>query len=44
MIILDLIYAFPLVGIFAGLQAFVSGRKHLLNTLLSLEFVIVNLF
>nr|YP_009498544.1 NADH dehydrogenase subunit 4L [Alpheus hoplocheles]AWK60859.1 NADH dehydrogenase subunit 4L [Alpheus hoplocheles] len=44
MMILDLVYLFPLVGIFAGLRAFVSGRKHLLNTLLSLEFVMVNLF
>nr|QFG40108.1 NADH dehydrogenase subunit 4L [Alpheus bellulus] len=44
MMVLDLVYSFPLVGIFAGLLAFVSGRKHLLNTLLSLEFVMVNLF
>ena len=35
---------FPLVGIFAGLLTFVSARKHLLNTLLSLEFIMVNLF
>lgn len=44
MTILWLVYVFPLVGIFAGLLAFVSIRKHLLNTLLSLEFIIVNLF
>lgn len=44
MTILSLVYLFPLVGIFAGLFAFVSGRKHLLNTLLSLEFIMVNLF
>lgn len=44
MSILNLVYFFPLVGIFAGLLAFVSGRKHLLNTLLRLEFVMVNLF
>nr|YP_004123578.1 NADH dehydrogenase subunit 4L [Alpheus distinguendus]ACV90185.1 NADH dehydrogenase subunit 4L [Alpheus distinguendus] len=44
MMILDLVYLFPLVGVLAGLQAFVSGRKHLLNTLLSLEFIMVNLF
>lgn len=44
MTILRLTYSLPLVGILGGLVAFVSGRKHLLNTLLSLEFIIVNLF
>nr|YP_009500800.1 NADH dehydrogenase subunit 4L [Alpheus japonicus]AXB37194.1 NADH dehydrogenase subunit 4L [Alpheus japonicus] len=44
MMILFLVYLFPLVGIFAGLLAFISNRKHLLNTLLSLEFIMVNLF
>ena len=39
-----MVYIFPLFRIFAGLLAFVSGRKHLLNTLLRLEFVMVNLF
>ena len=39
-----LVYYVPLVGIRAGLLTFVSSRKHLLNTLLSLEFIIVNLF
>nr|YP_009563993.1 NADH dehydrogenase subunit 4L [Alpheus inopinatus]QAX91343.1 NADH dehydrogenase subunit 4L [Alpheus inopinatus] len=44
MTILWLVYVFPLAGVFAGLLSFVSGRKHLLNTLLSLEFIMVNLF
>nr|QFG40121.1 NADH dehydrogenase subunit 4L [Alpheus randalli] len=44
MTILFSVYLFPLLGVLAGLLAFVSGRKHLLNTLLSLEFVMVNLF
>lgn len=44
MTILSLVVFFPLVGIFCGLLAFVSGRKHLLNTLLRLEFIMVNLF
>ena len=39
-----LVYYVPLVGIRAGLLTFVSSRKHLLNTLLSLEVIIVNLF
>ena len=44
MTILSLVYSFPLVGIAGGLVAFVSSRKHLLNTLLRLEFIMVNLF
>ena len=44
MSILFLICLLPLLGVFSGLLAFVSGRKHLLNTLLRLEFVMVNLF
>ena len=44
MTILSLVYILPLIGVFAGLLAFVSGRKHLLNTLLRLEFIIVNVF
>nr|YP_009050448.1 NADH dehydrogenase subunit 4L [Paraglypturus tonganus (nomen nudum)]AIG22705.1 NADH dehydrogenase subunit 4L [Paraglypturus tonganus (nomen nudum)] len=34
----------PLMGVFCGLFAFVSSRKHLLNTLLSLEFIMLNTF
>ena len=44
MAILSWVYVIPLVGIFTGLLAFASNRKHLLNTLLSLEFTMVNLF
>nr|AJM70185.1 NADH dehydrogenase subunit 4L [Alpheus lobidens] len=44
MTILWLVYVLPLIGVFAGLLTFVSIRKHLLNTLLSLEFIMVNLF
>nr|YP_007025680.1 NADH dehydrogenase subunit 4L [Neaxius glyptocercus]AEW68319.1 NADH dehydrogenase subunit 4L [Neaxius glyptocercus]AGA56227.1 NADH dehydrogenase subunit 4L [Neaxius acanthus] len=35
---------FPLVSIFCGLLAFVSNRKHLLNALLSLEFIMLGIF
>ena len=44
MTILSIVYLFPFLGIFGGLLAFVSDRKHLLNTLLRLEFIMVNLF
>lgn len=44
MIILNIVFWCPLVGILGGTLAFVSGRKHLLNTLLSLEYIMVNLF
>lgn len=34
----------PLVCLSCGVFAFVRKRKHLLNSLLSLEFIIINLF
>nr|QDO72160.1 NADH dehydrogenase subunit 4L [Pandalus japonicus] len=34
----------PIASVFCGALAFVSGRKHLLNTLLSLEFVMLSIF
>lgn len=34
----------PLIIIFCGFIAFISNRKHLLNTLLSLEFIILGIF
>lgn len=34
----------PLFGVVCGLLAFVRKRKHLLNSLLSLEFIVLNLF
>lgn len=34
----------PLFCLCCGLLAFVGKRKHLLNVLLSLEFIIVNIF
>nr|YP_009512577.1 NADH dehydrogenase subunit 4L [Hymenopenaeus neptunus]AXJ93144.1 NADH dehydrogenase subunit 4L [Hymenopenaeus neptunus] len=39
------IYCFiPLVSVFCGLWVFVSKRKHLLNTLLSLEYIMLSVF
>lgn len=38
------LYLLPVLGILAGIVGFVSNRKHLLNRLLSLEFLVLNLF
>ena len=44
MAILSIISFIPLIRVFCGGLAFVSGRKHLLNTLLRLEFIILRIF
>lgn len=44
MTILDLYYILPLIRVFCGLWVFVAKRKHLLRTLLSLEYIILNIF
>nr|YP_009764373.1 NADH dehydrogenase subunit 4L [Synalpheus microneptunus]QIS92011.1 NADH dehydrogenase subunit 4L [Synalpheus microneptunus] len=44
MAIISFVYLVPLVCMACGLVAFALSRKHLLNTLLSLEFIVVNLF
>nr|YP_009229356.1 NADH dehydrogenase subunit 4L [Palaemon gravieri]ALT55346.1 NADH dehydrogenase subunit 4L [Palaemon gravieri]ANF05054.1 NADH dehydrogenase subunit 4L [Palaemon gravieri] len=44
MVILKMWLCVPLVGFICGLLAFVSERKHLLNALLSLEFIMVSIF
>nr|ANJ60500.1 NADH dehydrogenase subunit 4L [Neoglyphea inopinata] len=45
MLILNFIYLiFPLFMIFCGLWSFVCNRKHLLNALLSLEFIMLGIF
>nr|YP_010757382.1 NADH dehydrogenase subunit 4L [Nephropsis grandis]WEU77725.1 NADH dehydrogenase subunit 4L [Nephropsis grandis] len=45
MMILELMFIFaPIVVVFSGLWNFVSNRKHLLNILLSLEFVMLGVF
>lgn len=44
MAILRFICLIPLMGVGCGLLAFTLVRKHLLNVLLSLEFIVVNLF
>nr|UXP34364.1 NADH dehydrogenase subunit 4L [Cambaroides dauricus] len=44
MIALILINFCSLVMLFCGLLSFVSNRKHLLNTLLSLEFIMLGVF
>ena len=44
MIIFNFWYIIPLVCLFCGLLAFVRKRKHLLNSLLRLEFIIINIF
>ena len=37
-------YFVPVLGITCGLWVFCSNRKHLLNTLLRLEYIILNVF
>lgn len=44
MLIFNFYYFIPLVSLFCGLWVFVSKRKHLLNTLLSLEYIILRVF
>nr|QFQ01297.1 NADH dehydrogenase subunit 4L [Plesionika sindoi] len=44
MAILSVFSLVSLVSVFCGLLAFVSKRKHLLNTLLSLEFIMLSIF
>nr|YP_009512551.1 NADH dehydrogenase subunit 4L [Sicyonia japonica]AXJ93105.1 NADH dehydrogenase subunit 4L [Sicyonia parajaponica] len=44
MTILDLYYILPLISVFCGLWVFVAKRKHLLSTLLSLEYMMLNIF
>nr|YP_009465612.1 NADH dehydrogenase subunit 4L [Sergia lucens]BBC69448.1 NADH dehydrogenase subunit 4L [Sergia lucens] len=44
MSILNFYYFIPLVSVISGLWVFVSKRKHLLNTLLSLEYVMLSIF
>nr|YP_009123035.1 NADH dehydrogenase subunit 4L [Austropotamobius pallipes]AJK90919.1 NADH dehydrogenase subunit 4L [Austropotamobius pallipes] len=41
---LNLIFICSLLMFFCGMSAFVSNRKHLLNTLLSLEFLMLSNF
>lgn len=41
---LNLVYVCSLIIIFCGGWSFISNRKHLLNTLLRLEFVILRVF
>nr|YP_009294938.1 NADH dehydrogenase subunit 4L [Filhollianassa ceramica]ANW37032.1 NADH dehydrogenase subunit 4L [Filhollianassa ceramica]AOH05874.1 NADH dehydrogenase subunit 4L [Filhollianassa ceramica] len=38
------ILIFPFISILCGLVAFSSSYKHLLNTLLSLEFIMLSIF
>nr|WNH42475.1 NADH dehydrogenase subunit 4L [Neoperla tangana]WNH42476.1 NADH dehydrogenase subunit 4L [Neoperla tangana] len=40
----SLLWGFPLVMFVCGLWVFASKRKHLLLTLLSLEFIVLSLF
>ncbi|NP_038297.1 NADH dehydrogenase subunit 4L (mitochondrion) [Penaeus monodon] len=44
MLILNFYYIVPMVSVLCGLWVFVSKRKHLLNTLLSLEYIMLNIF
>nr|YP_009255996.1 NADH dehydrogenase subunit 4L [Solenocera crassicornis]YP_010580176.1 NADH dehydrogenase subunit 4L [Solenocera melantho]ANF05080.1 NADH dehydrogenase subunit 4L [Solenocera crassicornis]AXJ93131.1 NADH dehydrogenase subunit 4L [Solenocera crassicornis]UZS90560.1 NADH dehydrogenase subunit 4l [Solenocera melantho] len=44
MLILSVYYFVPLISVSCGLWVFVSKRKHLLNTLLSLEFIMLSVF
>nr|YP_009512564.1 NADH dehydrogenase subunit 4L [Sicyonia lancifer]AXJ93118.1 NADH dehydrogenase subunit 4L [Sicyonia lancifer] len=44
MTILGLYYMLPLISVVCGLWVFVSKRKHLLSTLLSLEYMMLNIF
>nr|AON77098.1 NADH dehydrogenase subunit 4L [Crangon hakodatei] len=41
---LNLLYIIPAISIICGLISFVGNRKHLLNTLLSLEFIMLSIF
>nr|UPX88308.1 NADH dehydrogenase subunit 4L [Astacus leptodactylus]WRI60332.1 NADH dehydrogenase subunit 4L [Astacus leptodactylus] len=41
---LNLIFICSLLMFFCGMSAFISNRKHLLNTLLSLEFLMLSNF
>nr|ANF05067.1 NADH dehydrogenase subunit 4L [Mierspenaeopsis hardwickii] len=44
MLVLGLYYMVPLVSVVCGLWVFVYKRKHLLNTLLSLEYIMLSIF
>nr|QFO91028.1 NADH dehydrogenase subunit 4L [Trachypenaeus curvirostris]QUT08449.1 NADH dehydrogenase subunit 4L [Trachypenaeus curvirostris] len=44
MLILGFYFMIPLVSIVCGLWVFVFKRKHLLNTLLSLEYIMLSIF
>nr|YP_009424537.1 NADH dehydrogenase subunit 4L [Chlorotocus crassicornis]ASU92683.1 NADH dehydrogenase subunit 4L [Chlorotocus crassicornis] len=44
MAILVVTYLVSLVSFFCGVLAFISVRKHLLSTLLSLEFIMLSIF
>nr|ABG65674.1 NADH dehydrogenase subunit 4L [Penaeus chinensis] len=44
MLILNFYYIVPVVSVLCGLWVFVSKRKHLLNTLLSLEYIMLSIF
>nr|WRV01082.1 NADH dehydrogenase subunit 4L [Palaemon australis] len=44
MAILNFWVCIPLISLCCGLLAFVGKRKHLLNVLLSLEFIMVSIF
>ena len=44
MSIFSMLYLVPLFRVFCGILCFVRSRKHLLNTLLSLEYVMLRVF
>nr|QFQ01353.1 NADH dehydrogenase subunit 4L [Oplophorus typus]QUL61619.1 NADH dehydrogenase subunit 4L [Oplophorus typus] len=44
MVILSVYYFLPVLSLLCGLWAFISVRKHLLNTLLSLEYIMLSIF
>nr|YP_006073065.1 NADH dehydrogenase subunit 4L [Acetes chinensis]AEQ36599.1 NADH dehydrogenase subunit 4L [Acetes chinensis] len=44
MMILNFYYFFPVISVMMGLWVFVAKRKHLLNTLLSLEYIMLSIF
>lgn len=44
MTILNFYYFFPIIRVLIGLWVFVAKRKHLLNTLLRLEYIMLNIF
>nr|YP_009525774.1 NADH dehydrogenase subunit 4L [Belzebub intermedius]AXS67628.1 NADH dehydrogenase subunit 4L [Belzebub intermedius] len=44
MIVLSMFKLLMILSIFMGLISFVSSRKHMLNSLLSLEFIMLMLF